>query len=372
MGGDVTARRNVRGRKALRCAASLLCAALATEASYAQAAAEPSFSGIALIIGNGHQEAPYAHRDAAAFERFVLDVRGFNPDRVVRLRDVAAAEIAKALQTVPDRDEADVLVYFSGRSRNPTNGQDPVDLLLADIAGVGGRTVHAFLETSTTGMADEGWLEPRIPGGAGSNVTALVAASRNEIALTDETARHGLFTLHLLDALHGWGDDNGDGQVTAAEAKAYLDDTMTAYARRELGTNQNAVLVGSGVAVLSTEHAVASVAAPSAPAVPRDEPPAASEVPDATAGSVEARLLLNREERRLIQRGLAAAQLAVGPLDGIFGRRTRAAIARWQASRGVPPSGYLNADEAATLLAAGEAAAPPELSAPGGPPPPGS
>ena len=372
MGGDVTARRNVRGRTTLRRAVSLLCAALAAEASCAQAIAEPPFSGIALIIGNDHPEAPYAHRDAAAFERFVLDVRGFNPDRVVRLRDVAADEVAKALQTIRDREEAGVLVYLSGRSRNPADGQDPVDLLLADIAGVGDRTVHAFLETSTTGTADEQWPDPRIPEGAGSNVTALVAASRNEIALTDETARHGLFTLHLLDALHGWGDDNGDGQVTAAEAKAYLDDTMTAYAHRELGTNQNAVLIGAGDAVLSTEHAVASVAAPSDPAAPREEPMAASDVPSATAFSIEARLLLNRDERRLIQRGLAAAQLAVGPLDGIFGRRTRAAIAQWQASRGVPPSGYLNADEAATLLAAGEAAAPPEPSAPGEPPPPGS
>ena len=39
-------------------------------------------------------------------------------------------------------------------------------------------------------------------------------------------------------------------------------------------------------------------------------------------------LSLSHGERRLIQRGLAAARFDVGPLDGIFGPRTRAAIVR--------------------------------------------
>ena len=352
---------------------TVLCAALATEASYAPAAAQAPFPGSALIVGNDHPETPYAHRDAAAFERFVLDVRGFDPDRVVRLHDATAAEIAKALQSIRFREESDVLVYLSGRSGpDPAEGQDPVGLAIADLAGSRELTVHIFLEPSSAGTADERWLEARIPAGAGSNVTALVAASRNEVALTDEAARHGLFTLHLLDALHGWGDDDGDGRVTAAEAKAYLDDAMTPYAHRELGASQNAVLIGARDAVLSTERATVGLVAPPVPKAPRQEPTAASEEPGPTAWAIEVGLSLSRDQRRLVQRGLAAAQLPVGPQDGIFGRRTRAAIARWQASRGEPAIGFLNADQAATLLTAGAAAAPPEPPVPSEPPPAGS
>ena len=42
--------------------------------------------GVAVIIGNGgyeHRDVPdvrYAHRDAEAFRRYVVDVLGFNPE----------------------------------------------------------------------------------------------------------------------------------------------------------------------------------------------------------------------------------------------------------------------------------------------------
>ena len=52
-------------------------------------------------------------------------------------------------------------------------------------------------------------------------VTALAAASGTQIASWDEEARHGLFTHHLLDALYGKGDADGDGKVTRGEALAY-------------------------------------------------------------------------------------------------------------------------------------------------------
>ena len=324
---------------------------------YAPAVAQLQASGSALIIGNDGPKSPYAHRDAAVFERFVLGVRGLSPDRVSRLRDATAAEITQALQSVRFREGSDVLVYFAGHSEPEATGeQGPVDLVIGHIAGVRARTVQVFLETS---FADEGRLPLRVPGRAGNNVTALVAASPNETALTDEAGRQGLFTLHLLDALHGWADDNGDGQVTAAEAKAYLDDTMTPYARRELGANQTALLVGVHEAVLSAERVAPEFVAVAGPAAPRGEPRAAPQASDATPWRVETELALRRDERRIIQLGLRAAGLAVGPIDGIFGRRTRAAIARWQAANDVAPSGYLDADGAATLLAAGEAAIPP-------------
>ena len=338
----------------------MLCAAFAAVASYAPAAPELPTPGGALIIGNRHQKTPYAHRDATAFERFVLDVRRFDPDHILLLRDATEAEITNALQSVGLHAGSEVLVYFSGHAvRGPGGGRGPIDLLLANVAKVNARAVQIFLEASSAGTTDQR-LQRSFPTGVGNKLTALVAASPNEVALADERARQGLFTRHLLDAVYGWADDNGDGQVTAAEAKAYLDDTMTRYARRELGETQTASLIGARDAVLSAVHAAPAFGPPPVPAAPSQERMAVSQVRDSTALAVEAALSLSRAERRLIQRGLAVAQLDVGPLDGIFGRRTRAAIAQWQAARAESPIGYLDAEGAAALLAAGQAATPPE------------
>ena len=70
-----------------------------------------------------------------------------------------------------------------------------------------------------------------------------------------------------------------------------------------------------------------------------------------TAESIETALGLTRADRRLIQSNLAAQGFDPGPADGVFGRRTRAAIGQWQTTRGEEPTGYLNADTAKTLQA---------------------
>ena len=73
--------------------------------------------------------------------------------------------------------------------------------------------------------------------------------------------------------------------------------------------------------------------------------------PEATA--VEDALGLQRSDRRLIQLGLAAAGFDAGPADGLFGRGTRGAIGRWQASRGEAATGHLDVETAKLLLASG-------------------
>ena len=67
--------------------------------------------------------------------------------------------------------------------------------------------------------------------------------------------------------------------------------------------------------------------------------------------ALETALGLTRADRRLIQSSLAAQGFDPGPADGVFGRRTRAAIGQWQAARGEEPTGYLNAETAKALLA---------------------
>ena len=60
-----------------------------------------------------------------------------------------------------------------------------------------------------------------------------------------------------------------------------------------------------------------------------------------------------REVRILVQRGLAALGFDPGPADGLFGRKTRAAIWNWQAAKGLDTTGYLTTVEAQALAAVG-------------------
>ena len=64
---------------------------------------------------------------------------------------------------------------------------------------------------------------------------------------------------------------------------------------------------------------------------------------------VETALGLDRAARRQVQQGLAATGFSPGPADGVFGPGTRAAIRRWQASRGASATGYLDAAGARAL-----------------------
>ena len=78
----------------------------------------------------------------------------------------------------------------------------------------------------------------------------------------------------------------------------------------------------------------------------------------AATTKAEAALELTRSQRVWIQKGLNTLGFDVGAADGIFGPRTRAAIARWQAARGEAPTGHLDAEAAALLVEVGKAASP--------------
>ena len=76
-----------------------------------------------------------------------------------------------------------------------------------------------------------------------------------------------------------------------------------------------------------------------------------------SAEAAEDALGLTRDERRLIQAALSAAGFETGAPDGLFGPRTREAIARWQFTQAADATGYLDAVAARTLLATAPAGA---------------
>ena len=88
-----------------------------------------------------------------------------------------------------------------------------------------------------------------------------------------------------------------------------------------------------------------------------DEAPPVATPAAPSPEAVEQGLGLSREERRLVQRGLAAAGYAAGPADGRFGGRTRAALRRWQGSKRMEVTGYLTKAQGEVLAALGREAA---------------
>ena len=252
--------------------------------------------GVAVIVGNKEYaddrvpEVSYAHNDAEAFKRFVTGRLGFDADNVIDLRDATKSQLETAFgvkgnpegllwRYIDPSGGSDVVVFYSGHGvpgkagrgyllpvdSNPDTAElngYPIDLLYENLGGLPTRSTTVFLDACFSGGSPRGMLirsaspvyvEADVSGGA--DLTVLTAASGAQLASWDEEARHGLFTEHLLAGLYGAADADGDGQVTAREAKLHLDRTMTRAARREFGRVQDAGLHGDESVVLSISPA---------------------------------------------------------------------------------------------------------------------
>ena len=80
------------------------------------------------------------------------------------------------------------------------------------------------------------------------------------------------------------------------------------------------------------------------------------ELPATTPESLESMLGLSRPDRRRVQKGLASLGFNPGPPDGLFGKRTREGIRRYQGEKGFDTTGYLNAEQSQSLVGLGEEA----------------
>ena len=366
--------------------------------------------GVAVIIGNrnymGAGDVKYAHRDAEAFRRYVLDVLGFDPDNVIHLKNASQAQMVGLFGNRHDpkgkvwfyldpdegRKVSDVVVYYSGHGmpgldnktpgayllptdanpNNPRLNGYSIDVLYRNLAKLPARSVSVFLDACFTGQAGDGQAILKaspiirvaaLPDSVAKNMTVLTAARKNQLAYWDEKSRHGMFTHHLLDALYGKGDADGDGKVTAKETQGYLRSYMRRAVRRLYQRDQVAELLdgsGKGAAVLS---AAFSGGFPERPSLDggtgvgkKDETKTeeVAKVVKADPGKKEA--ALDREKRKLVQRGLASLGLYKGFMDGAFGPKTSGAIRTWQKAKGYGETGKLTKEQADALVAQGDEA----------------
>ena len=277
---------------------SLRRAAIAVLAFLALAstvAAAENREAVAVIIGNkaytgDTPEVTYAHNDAEAMKRYVIDVLGYREGNIIDLRDATKGQFESVFGSAGNHrgqlfnwvrpERSDVTVFYSGHGvpglqdrrgyllpvdADPNFAElagYPLDTLYANLAKIDARSMSVFLDACFSGDSAAGMLiratsgigiSPRLPDGA-AQMTILTAATAEQVASWDEEAGNGLFTENLLAALYGAADSgeygDGDGRVTVAEVRTYLGDEMTYRARRTYGRDQTASITGGDGIVL--------------------------------------------------------------------------------------------------------------------------
>jgi hypothetical protein len=247
-----------------------------------------NLSAVAVIIGNKNYrnripQVDFAHNDAEAMKRFLIEILGVHESNIIDLRDVKLAEMEAVLGN--DRTykaelwryvrprESDVFIFYSGHGVPglkdgrqyllPVDGDPnaaeiqgyPTELLYQNLSQLEARSVTVFIDACFSGESPSGSLVRAASGihVTSNNVpavpfTVISAANKDQVASWDKEARHGLFTKYLLDALYGAADNNrygnADSRITLGEIKGYLDREMTYAARREFGREQQATVIG--------------------------------------------------------------------------------------------------------------------------------
>ena len=227
---------------------------------------------------------------------------------------------------------------------------------LVDVLGA----TAAAVERETAGMPEgrqEPWLEMKPPkrpfyfvpaekpgpvasATPGDSNTTPAAPGGSGVEKSEEVAARAYEAAERIDTMAAY----------EAVVRRFPDSVYAVLARENIEKLKRTVQAEPS---LPTEPTGAQTAAmPAAPTEQASPPPAPS-----APVTVEASLGLERLERRRVQEGLAALGFAPGPADGLFGRDTREAIGKWQVSKSATGTGYLDAEAAKALLAAGEAAA---------------
>jgi formylglycine-generating enzyme required for sulfatase activity len=346
---------------------------------------------VAVIVGNRaytDRDVPpvdYAHNDARAIERYVVDVLGFDRRNVVVVLDANRTTLERALGNErgagsemrrllrPD-GTSDLFVYYSGHGMPSRDGSKaillpvdvapasaeidglPLDVVRRHLETLPARSVTLVIDACFSGQSHKGALERGVSvpyraatlPPASPRVTELLATDAEQVASWDEERRQGLFTEHFLRAVYGEADKpeyggRGDGAIRLGAVKRYLDREMTYAAQRTWLRRQTAVVRGGDDQLLATL----------APGVRPTRPPVAGAAPTDPAAAGEAALALSSDRRRQVQEWLGALGFDPRGIDGQFGPGTRGAIRAYQRSRGSPETGFLSHELLVALAADG-------------------
>jgi hypothetical protein len=242
---------------------------------------------IAVIIGNADygklgKDIPNvkpAYSDAASFKKYAMTTLGVREGNIIDMRDATGAQMNSVfgsethqqgqLSDWVRKGTSNVYVYYAGHgapggsdgnaylipsdadaSRIEINGYG-LKTLYSNLGRLPAKSVTVVLEACFSGSSQAGAVisnaspvflkakTPDIP----SNITVIAAGASDQMASWENDGSNGLFTKYYLKGVSGEADADADGIVTNEELKAYLQETLTYYARRYYGRDQTAVIV---------------------------------------------------------------------------------------------------------------------------------
>ncbi len=225
-------------------------------------------SGYAIVVGIEHYRdlphAKYARRDAEVMREYLIHAMGFREENVRLLLDEQATHLdikccieewlpMSVLNESliwffysghgvihPERCEAYLLPYDGDPNPNFLDiSSYSLSHLLEQLVELPVRGVVVVLDASFGGQLRypprerERCTNPfrKLP--SSKRLAVVVAAEYGQNAGLNDNQRHGLLTLHLLDALRGAADMDGDRWVTLKEVFLYVKEAVRRSALQE-------------------------------------------------------------------------------------------------------------------------------------------
>ena len=248
-------------------------------------AVTPNPNRVAIIIGIetyiNVPDAQYAENDSRVFYDYATSVLAIPPNQINLIygKNATRAKILKTfsnwLKSFSANPNTEVFIFFSGHGLSKPDGTDafflPVDgdpsllsdtaisrqRIIKDLENINARSVILFLDTCYSGLSRNG--EAIIPGqrpiviatsdwtGLPSNMSILSAAAKDEISISIDENKHGLFSYFLMRALDGEADNaasgNKDGELSLSEIRDFIGPRIKQEAASR-GQNQTPQLIG--------------------------------------------------------------------------------------------------------------------------------
>ena len=242
-----------------RLAGCLLGALLATASHPTAAHAEANRFAIVIGANAGDADEPtlrYAESDAERLAGVLRALGGFQPENVITLNDLRAAEVRRALISLNARVRAaarasrSCFVYYSGHAdadalhlgrHAPARSAELRDLVSGSAASARVLVLDACRSGAVTRVkggtrAPAFEIDVGFPVGA-EGVAMLSSRAAGESSQESDALGASFFTHALVSALLGAADTNHDGAVTLGEAFAYARErTLAATSRTVVGT----------------------------------------------------------------------------------------------------------------------------------------
>jgi antitoxin component YwqK of YwqJK toxin-antitoxin module len=212
----------------------------------------------AVVVGSnrgssGLEPLQYAEDDAGRFADVLVELGGFDPQRVTVLRGADRRAIESAIgehAALAAREPDDFFVFYYSGHADRTGlriGSEALTFsdLRSDIRGMQSEMRLGILDACQSGEITR--TKGMVIGAPFADVTEmrqvegeawLTAASEDEAAQESDKIRGSFFTHYLLSALRG-AADQGDGVVTLGEAYAYAYDRTVSRTGATTGGTQH-------------------------------------------------------------------------------------------------------------------------------------